>query len=77
LPDNYKEIVRSISTIKELGIERVELLARWVKFRNIVVHEYLDIRWSSIKKFISETEPLYKGFLDKVKDYLERKIKEG
>jgi hypothetical protein len=39
--------------------------------------EYLDIRWASIKKFIAETEPLYKDLLYKVKTYLERKIAEG
>ena len=77
LPDNYKEIILSLSAVKDLGINNTETLSYWVKFRNIISHEYLDIRWASIKKFISETEPLYRDLLDKVKIYLEKKIAEG
>lgn len=77
LPDNYKDTVLSISAIKELGIDLAESLSRWVKFRNIVSHEYLDIRWATIKKFILETEPLYRALLDKGKFYLKKKIEEG
>ncbi len=76
-PDNYKEIVQSISLVKDLGMYKADELSAWVKFRNIVAHEYLDIRWSSIKRFASETEALYAGFLDKVKKYLEKKIAES
>jgi uncharacterized protein YutE (UPF0331/DUF86 family) len=76
-PDNYKEIVQSISLVKDLGMDRADELSGWVKFRNIVAHEYLDIRWSSIKRFTSETEALFAGFLDKVKKYLEKKIAES
>jgi len=76
LPDNYKEIVLAVSTIKELEIDSADQLSRWVKFRNILAHEYLDIKWTSIKKFIAETEPLYRTFLDKAKEYLEIKIAE-
>lgn len=74
LPDNYKEIVSSISAVKELKLESADSLSRWVKFRNIISHAYLDIRWSSIKKFISETEPFYKDLLNKVQLYLKKKI---
>jgi uncharacterized protein YutE (UPF0331/DUF86 family) len=77
LPDNYKDIVLSLSLVKDLGIGDAEALSYWVKFRNIISHEYLDIRWASIKKFISETEPLYRDLLDKVKIYLEKQIAEG
>ncbi len=77
LPDTYKDIVLSISIVKELNIDNAESLARWVRLRNIVAHEYLDIRWSSINKFVSETEPLFKDFLEKVKDYLNKITEES
>ena len=77
LPDNYKEIVSLISIVKDLGFDEAEPLSRWVRFRNIISHEYLDIRWTSIKRFISETELLYRDFLDKAKNYLEKKIAEN
>lgn len=74
LPDNYKEIVSSLSAVKDLGAVEADALSRWVRFRNIIVHEYLDVRWASIKKFIDETEPLYKNFFGKIKEYLEKKL---
>lgn len=76
LPDNYRDIVLSLSLIEDFDKETSEMLSRWVRFRNIITHEYLDVRWSSIKKFISETNPLYEGFLNKAKKYLKRKLSE-
>jgi uncharacterized protein YutE (UPF0331/DUF86 family) len=76
LPDNYKEIVLSISIVEGLKDIDSKALSRWVKLRNIVVHEYLDIRWAAIQKFIQETEDLYKEFLDKVTKFLEKQLKE-
>lgn len=74
LPDNYKEIVYTLSTVKDLDTVPVEAISKWVWFRNIVAHEYLNLRWASIKRFIEETEPLYKDFLKKVKEYLEKQL---
>jgi uncharacterized protein YutE (UPF0331/DUF86 family) len=74
LPDNYREIVSSISAIKELKAIDAEALSRWVRFRNIIAHEYLDLRWDSIERFIQQTEPLYKNFLEKVKGYIGKNL---
>ena len=74
IPDTYKTIVKNLSLISGFSAENMEKLVEWAGLRNIISHEYLDVRWTSIKKFISETEPLYKEFLDKTKAYLEKKI---
>ena len=76
LPDTYRETVASISLVAGFNKENIEKISQWVKLRNIISHEYLDVRWSSIKRFISETEPLFKDFLNIIKEYLERKTKE-
>ncbi len=76
LPDTYKDIVKNLALVTGFDEEANEKLSRWTALRNIISHEYLDIRWSSIKIFISETEPLYKDFLEKAKNYLEKKIAE-
>ena len=73
-PDTYKELVASISLVPGFDKERMAALSDWVRFRNIIAHEYLDIRWASIKKFIEEAEPLYKNFLKDVKEYLEKQL---
>jgi len=74
MPDTYRGIVSAISSIDGLEKIEAEKVSRWVRFRNIIAHEYLDIKWSSIKKFIDETETLYKTFLRITKLYLKNKI---
>ena len=72
LPDTYRELVASMSLIPGFRKENMGTLSEWVRFRNIIAHEYLDIRWASIKKFIQEAEPLVTDFVKEVKKYLER-----
>ena len=72
LPDTYKDIVKNLSLIPDFSEEDMEKLSRWVSLRNIISHEYLDIRWASIQKFISESEPFLKDFLRRVEKYLNR-----
>jgi uncharacterized protein YutE (UPF0331/DUF86 family) len=74
LPDTYKELVNTLSLIPGFENENMKKLAEWVRFRNIIVHEYLDIKWKSIKKFIQETEAIYREFLNRVKSYLNEKL---
>ena len=74
LPDTYKNVVLTISLVPGFDKETMEYLAEWVKLRNIVAHEYLDIRWNQIKRFINETEVPYKIFLESVKKYLKNKL---
>jgi len=77
LPDSYKETVASLSTVPDMRTLDAEALARWVRFRNILAHEYLDLRWNSLRQFIAETEELHRAFLSMAKTYLERRIRES
>lgn len=74
LPDTYKETIKKLSIAPGFDEEIMDNLSRRVTLRNIISHEYLDIRWASIKKFIEETEGMYSIFLDSVKKYLESRI---
>lgn len=77
LPETYREIVSFVGLVEGFKREEIEKVAQWVGFRNIVAHEYLDIRWNLIKKFIQETDALYKGFLKHVKFYLKKKLEKS
>jgi uncharacterized protein YutE (UPF0331/DUF86 family) len=76
LSDTYREVVLSLSLVKEFNNEEAEELSKWVRFRNIISHEYLDIKWTSMKRFIAETEQLYKRFLNNAKEYVKKKLQE-
>ncbi|MFN3533150.1 MAG: type VII toxin-antitoxin system HepT family RNase toxin [Candidatus Brocadia sp.] len=70
IPQTYREILRNISLTnlfrKELGLE----ISEWASIRNKLAHEYIDIRWDAIKKFIKESQPLLAEFTSGVKNYL-------
>ena len=74
LKDTYKETVTSLSLVSGFDKKDINAVSEWVRLRNIIAHEYLDIRWASIKKFINETEPLYTRFLKEVKEYLNKQM---
>lgn len=70
LPNTYKDIVRGLSLVTGFNEESIAKLSKGVSLRNIISHEYLDLRWTSIQKFISESEAFYKDFLKRVETYL-------
>lgn len=76
LPETYREMVSSLSFIEGFDKEKMEKISQWVRLRNIIAHEYLDIRWASIKKFVQETEPLFKNLLIKIKEFLRKNLAE-
>ena len=71
---DYKDLVSAICPVPGFEKERIESLSEWVRLRNIIAHEYLDIRWGSTRRFVQETEVLYKNFLEGVKDYLKNRL---
>ena len=45
-------------------------MADFTKLRNILAHEYLDIRFKQIKKFIDDAQPAYQYLLNFAKNLL-------
>ncbi|MGB9797494.1 MAG: type VII toxin-antitoxin system HepT family RNase toxin [bacterium] len=74
LGETYREMILRLSLVEGFPREDIQELARWVPLRNIIAHEYLDIRWSSIRRFIAESEQAYKRFISEVKAYLKGKF---
>lgn len=74
LSETYREMVFSLYLINEFDKEEIEKLSYWVRLRNIITHEYLDIRWASINRFIKETRGLYNALLGKTKEYLKNRL---
>jgi uncharacterized protein YutE (UPF0331/DUF86 family) len=70
IPDSYKETLYNIGLLGEFDEEFGRRLSRWAGLRNIVVHEYLDIRWKNIKEFIRESGPVFKELVKGLKKIL-------
>lgn len=70
MPQTYRDVLRELSLIKGFSKDTADKLAQFAKLRNILAHEYLDIRFTHIKRFIENSETAYKKLLDFVKALL-------
>ena len=59
IPQTYRETLSNLTTLPGFDPAAAEKLAGFAKLRNILAHEYLDIRWSRISAFILEAVPRY------------------
>lgn len=70
VPETYKDILHRMGTIHNFHEKFGRNLSKWAKLRNIITHEYLDIKWDSIQNFIEQAEPTYRRLIRGVKDIL-------
>lgn len=74
LPDTYRESIAMLSLVLNFDKETIEYLSEWMRLRNIISHEYLDIRWNSINRFIHEAVLIYMSFLEMTKEYISKDL---
>lgn len=70
IPQTYREILQELPLVRNFNAETAEKLAQFAKLRNILAHEYLDIRFGQLKKFVAESAPLYQELAGFVKSFL-------
>lgn len=75
MPSTYKEVLLNFGFLAGFSELESAKFAQFAKLRNILAHEYLDIRFSRIKKFIQEAKPLYEKLIDFTKNLLQTKSK--
>lgn len=68
MPDSYGEALQSFALIADFTESEAEEFGEFAKLRNILAHEYLDVRFTRIKKFIQEAGPLCGKLLDYIKN---------
>lgn len=69
MPQSYREILFAFGA-KYFNEEFGKKVERWATLRNIVTHEYLDIKWNSVKAFLNESKPFLDEICLKVKGLL-------
>ena len=72
LGDSYREIVASLSVVGEFASIDVSEISGWTRLRNVLAHEYLDLRWRSLERFIQDAPARCGSFLECTKRYLSR-----
>ena len=70
IPPTYREIVRRAMRMAGLPDEFETRFDGWVRLRNILAHEYLDLKWKRIADFARTSEPYIRQFVDAAKRFL-------
>lgn len=72
IPQTYRETLLrfAIGFLKE---DKAKKFSRFTGLRNILTHEYLDVKWDKISQFIQEASQLYPVFIKKTKEFLNPK----
>ncbi|MBI2251856.1 MAG: DUF86 domain-containing protein [Armatimonadetes bacterium] len=76
VPDTYRDYFLKLLAVGISSKSTAFGLAKWVKLRNILAHEYLDIRWNNIKEFINEGYIFFQNLLKDAQKYLKSQQKE-
>ncbi|MBI2120985.1 MAG: DUF86 domain-containing protein [Parcubacteria group bacterium] len=70
IPDTYREMLRELSFSENFSEGSADKLSQFVKLRNVLAHEYLDVRFYHIKKFTEEAKNVYGDLLVFAKKFL-------
>lgn len=73
IPDSYREIILKLGELEIINYDLANNIAEIARLRNVLAHQYLDIKWSYIKNFIEEKVDKVNNFLEKIKIYLNLK----
>lgn len=71
IPDTYRKILEDLAYLDTFAKDDAQQLASFAKLRNILAHEYLDIRFSELEKLIKGGREVYERFIS----YTKNKIK--
>lgn len=70
IPDYYKDIFFQLGLLPEFPSINVEKFTGWVKLRNILAYEYLDIKWQKVNSFVKDSTQHFREFLESAKRFL-------
>ncbi|MDI6792105.1 MAG: DUF86 domain-containing protein [bacterium] len=64
IPKTYEQALLNFGLFISLNEKESERLSAFARLRNILAHEYLDIIYERIKRFIKESLPIYQRVFD-------------
>lgn len=70
IPTSYKGTLKELGATQHFDEAFGENISQWASLRNILAHEYLDIRWRPVKQFIQTAEPIYRQLISTIKPFL-------
>lgn len=71
VPQSYREIISNACALLHFSEADGVRLASWVILRNILAHEYLDLRWRDVSGFLKDGEAYVGKFITGARSFLE------
>ncbi|MBE3582723.1 MAG: DUF86 domain-containing protein [Limnochordaceae bacterium] len=69
-PDSYRQTMLQLGMSGLLPSATAAKLAEMTRLRNILAHEYLDIRWESLRAFLQEAPSVVNEFIQIIEHLL-------
>lgn len=70
IPNTYKTILENLIEVNSFDLEKGRALGKFAKIRNILAHEYLDLRFNKIKEFLADSESCYSYLVTFSKNFI-------
>lgn len=71
IPQTYKSIIKELAFLDDFDENIAAKLASFSDMRNVLSHEYLDLRFAVLGKFVKEARPLYDYLIKYAKDMIQ------
>ena len=69
MPQTYRETLVSLAAVSQFE-SVAAALAQFTRLRNLLAHEYLDLRYPEIRKVVDESERVYGGLVGAARKWL-------
>jgi len=70
IPESYRQSVEQMGVIGVLEPTLAGTVAEFTRLRHVLAHQYLDIRWQSLRNFIREAPPAMEEFLAAMEQFV-------
>lgn len=74
MPQTYKSVMKELAFLDNFDENIATKLAKFSDMRNILSHEYLDLRFTVLEEFVKNGEPLFTYLLKYTKNAIENNI---
>src|SRR3989338_8782935 len=62
MPESYRDVIRKLGGAKIIPQKLSDDLSDLIIIRNILAHQYLDLKWDKIKSFLEKGSQIIKEF---------------
>ena len=62
MPESYRDVIRKLGEAKIIPQKLSDDLSDLIIIRNILAHQYLDLKWDKIKSFLEKGSQIIKEF---------------